>query len=111
MKTLLWLIFLLLIGAPRIGALAQSDDRPITRDELIKLIKESGPRPRLSQSDIAGEVARRGVSLTLDDKTVDELKQAGAQTFLIESIRHSIEDAATPKEAHGGGRPGPAPTP
>jgi hypothetical protein len=96
------LTLLLIIGAPRTIALAQADSGPITRDELIKLIKESGPHPLKSQGDIAAEVGRRGVAFKLDEKTLDELKKAGAKAFLIESIERSTEAAgraiATPND-------------
>lgn len=68
---------------------------PMTENELLVLIKHSGPG-KISQSDIAAEVSRRGIGFQLSDQIIAELRNAGAETFLIESIKHSTVDAGLP---------------
>ncbi|HUK91474.1 MAG TPA: hypothetical protein VLZ81_13810, partial [Blastocatellia bacterium] len=55
----------------------------------------AGPR-QLSQGDIASMVAKRGLAFKLDDDALAELKKAGAQSILLDSIQRSAEDAARP---------------
>jgi hypothetical protein len=69
---------------------------PITKEELIAMIKKAGPR-QLSQGDIGLQVDKRGLAFKLNEGTIAELRKAGAQTILIDSIQHSAEEAAQPK--------------
>jgi len=87
-----------MIATPCARAVAQDNSSPLTKDELINVIKQSGPRPRISQGDIAEAVERRGIGFKLDEQTIEELKQAGAKASLIESIKHSVEDAGRSKQ-------------
>ena len=77
-------------------ARAQDKPGPIAKDELIALIKKAGPR-QLSQGDIASMVAKRGLAFKLDDDAVAELRKAGAQSILLDSIQRSAADAARPQ--------------
>ncbi|HEY6332354.1 MAG TPA: hypothetical protein VI756_23720, partial [Blastocatellia bacterium] len=97
------LLFTLSLGAAGFSqtnpaASGQQKTAPITKEELIAMIKKAGPR-QLSQGDIALQVDKRGLAFKLDDQAIAELKAAGAQSLLIDSIKHSTEDAAAPKEA------------
>ena len=78
------------------GTPAQQETGPITKQELISLIKQRGPE-RIPQGDIADMVASRGLAFKLDDQVLQELRAAGAQEFLIQSIKQSVADASMPR--------------
>ena len=54
------IIFCGLLSAGRIG-LGQEKKTPLGKEEIIQLLKQATGR-RLSQGDIAGEVAQRGIA-------------------------------------------------
>jgi hypothetical protein len=64
----------------------QDKAAPFSKTELLALLRQSASR-RLSQGDIIEQVEQRGISFAVDEATINELKQAGARTFLIESIK------------------------
>lgn len=72
------------------------DTLPVSKDEILSMLKNSSPR-RVSQADIADAVLQRGINFTLDDKTIEEFRQAGARSFLLDAIKHAIQDADRPK--------------
>ena len=69
---------------------------PITRQEINSQLKEAEAR-RLSQADIAAEVERRGIAFTVDDKTLSELRRAGARSFLLDTIQRASKSAGRPQ--------------
>src|SRR5689334_17210606 len=73
----------------------QDKAAPFSKPELISLLRQSASR-RLSQGDIIEQVEQRGISFAVDDATVNELKQAGARTFLIESIKRLGRNGGQP---------------
>ncbi len=84
----------LLIGCViSIAALAQDQQAPFTKDELLRRLKPIAGQ-RYEQGDLAGEIAQRGIAFKLDEKTLDEFRQAGAREFLITSLRRAAANAA-----------------
>ena len=97
-RFILILGLVLAVGLGFAGARASvhQNTRSMTKDEILSLLKGSGPR-RVSQEDIADDVIRRGIDFSPDDKTVEEFRQAGARAFLLDAIKHAVEEAARPK--------------
>src|SRR5215469_2921643 len=70
-------------------------DKPLTKDEIIEMLKRVGPR-QLSQGDIAAEIDRRGIDFVADEKALDDLRKAGARSFILISVQHAGDDVAGP---------------
>ena len=86
------------VGArPRAGQAA----KPFSKSELISLVKraETGPR-EASQGDVALEIQRRGIDFAVDERVLDEFRQAGARLFLLNAIRHTYEQAKKARMEH-----------
>ncbi|HYL97639.1 MAG TPA: hypothetical protein VEZ90_01700, partial [Blastocatellia bacterium] len=81
---------------PAAARAGQDKAGPMTREELITLVRQRGPQ-RVTEGDIADMVAAQGLAFKLDDRFLQELRAAGAQEFLIESLKHSEEQAALPR--------------
>src|SRR5438477_10559716 len=88
------IIFCGLLSAGRIG-LGQEKKTPLGKEEIIQLLKQATGR-RLSQGDIAGEVAQRGIAFPIDDQVLEELRQAGARAVLLDEIRRAGGKAEPP---------------
>src|SRR5215216_4320103 len=73
----------------------QASAAPLSKQEIISMLKQVGQR-QLSQADIAVEIEQRGIGFGVDEKVVNELRQAGARSFLIDAIK---------RMANSGGRP------
>lgn len=74
-----------LISSLGISVCGQDQDAPFTKAEILRLLKPA-PGSRSSQGDLAGEITRRGIAFAADEKTLGELRKAGARSFLIEAI-------------------------
>src|SRR5262249_17408415 len=61
--------------------------------EILRLLKPT-PGARYEQGDLAGEIAQRGIAFPVDEKTLDELRRAGAHSFVIDAIQKAAENAA-----------------
>ena len=86
MKRIVPISTLLLALSAIAGArVVQQATGTISKQELISMLKDSEGR-RLSQPDIAAEVRRRGIGFAADEKTLEELRLAGAQPFLLDAI-------------------------
>jgi hypothetical protein len=75
-------------------ALGQESNKPFTKEEILQRLKPM-PGQRYEQGDLAAEIAQRGLAFTVDEKTLAELRKAGARSFLIDAI----EQVAHPKPA------------
>jgi hypothetical protein len=108
-KIAISLIFSLLILGHT--AASQEKTQPITKEEIIALLKKTDQRS-LSQSEIVDEVERRGLAFKADAQILGELKQNGARVFLIDAVKRlsdnggkapvvpaEIEDEATREKA------------
>src|SRR5262249_51413280 len=69
---------------------------PITKAELIALIKKTGARS-ITQGEIASEVEQRGIAFAVDEKTLNELQQNGARTFLLDAIKRVASNGGKPQ--------------
>jgi hypothetical protein len=74
---------------------ARDSDKPFSRDEILEMLKKVGPR-QLSQGDIAAEIDRRGINFIADEKTLEELRHAGARSFVVIAVQHASDDVAGP---------------
>ena len=59
------------------------------------MLKESEAH-RISQADIATEVSRRVIAFSGDEKTMSELRLAGARSFLLDAIDRAARNAGRP---------------
>ncbi|HEU0179669.1 MAG TPA: hypothetical protein VFV58_36020 [Blastocatellia bacterium] len=74
----------------------QEAKKPLTKQEILRLLKPT-PGTRYEQGDLAGEIAQRGIAFPVDEKTLDELRKAGARSFVIDAIQKAAQNAA-PKQ-------------
>jgi hypothetical protein len=89
------LICLLPFNIVGLTALAQEKPQPLSRQELVALLKQAGTRS-LTQSDIVAEVERRGIAFAIDEKVLNELRQEGARSFLLDVIKRSGDKGGQP---------------
>src|SRR5437588_2881443 len=87
-KTLLAAILLFGLFAATAVSFGQEKKSPLSKEEIIQLLKQATGR-RLSQGDIAGEVAQRGIAFPIDNQVLEELRQAGARAVLLDEIRRA----------------------
>src|SRR5262249_43078827 len=119
-KSLLALVFLLGLGSPaqtrgsreigsarsiagsrQSGTGRQShatprDEAPLSVGEIISMLEQSGAG-KVSQGDIAAQVFKRGISFTPDDRSIEEIRQAGGELFLLDTIQRAREPITPPK--------------
>jgi hypothetical protein len=95
--------FVLAAGASGMVS-AHQKKAPLTKPELLALLKQA-PEHRGGQADVADEITERGLAFKLDEKTLDECRQAGARGFLLDAIRRA-GGLTTPTPSSG-----PAPSP
>lgn len=78
------------------GAYAQDNTQPVSKAEVLAALKKD-QTTRVEQGELAAQINNRGVNFELNDVVVEELKKAGARSFLIESIKQAIEDGKRPR--------------
>jgi hypothetical protein len=71
----------------------QEAKKPFTKPEILRLLNPT-PGTRYEQGDLAGEIAQRGVAFPADEMTLDELRNAGARSFVIDAIQKAAQNAA-----------------
>jgi hypothetical protein len=76
------------------NAVGQEFKKPFTKQEILRLLKPT-PGTSYEQDDLAGEIARRGVAFPVDEKRLDELRKAGARSFVIDAIQKAAQNAAS----------------
>jgi hypothetical protein len=74
----------------------QENKPPFTKAEILRLLKPA-PGVRFEQGDLAGEIAQRGIAFPVDEKTLVELRKAGARSFLIEAIQRAAQNPTRPQ--------------
>ena len=72
------------------------DDKPLSIREIISMLQQSGAG-KMSQGDIAAQVFKRGISFTPDERAIEQIRQAGAELFLLDTIQRVAENAPPPK--------------
>ncbi len=76
----------------------QDSAKPFTKDEILRALKvKPAPGKRDAQGDLAGEIEARGIAFPADEKILEEFRQAGARTFVIEAIKQAAANANRPK--------------
>lgn len=92
MKTTIFAAFLLwTCSAVGVSVFGQENKPPFTKEEVLRLLKPV-PGTRYEQGDLAGEIAQRGIAFPADEKTLAELRKAGARSFLIEAIQTAAKN-------------------
>jgi hypothetical protein len=76
------------------NGVGQEAKKPFTKPEILRLLNTT-PGTRYEQGDLAGEIAQRGVAFLLDEETLDELRKAGARSFVIDAIQKAAQNAAS----------------
>ena len=72
------------------------NDKPLSLREIISLLEQSGAG-KMSQGDIAAQVFKRGINFTPNERAIEEIRQAGAELFLLDTIQRVAENAPPPK--------------
>ncbi|HYP27269.1 MAG TPA: DUF4148 domain-containing protein [Blastocatellia bacterium] len=90
-SSVLFLAFSLTAGAVP----SQDGKAPLTRQELLALLKQAESR-QVPQADIAAEVESRGIAFAIDEKALAEFQKAGARSFLLDSIRRAGQNPGKP---------------
>lgn len=109
MKKLMGVAWWLLCVALVLG---QDNAKPFTKEELLRVLKPA-PGKRVEQGDLAGEIAARGIAFPADEKTLEEFRNAGARSFVLDAIKQAAIDATRPKlqiPPTGAAAPPPSPT-
>ena len=70
---------------------AQKSSKPITKDEVISLLKGEVSSPRIAEL-----VRERGISFAVTRSTETQLREAGATEELLKALRQAAPRAATP---------------
>jgi hypothetical protein len=76
------------------NGVGQEAKKPFTKPEILRLLNPT-PGTRYEDGDLAGAIAQRGVDFPLDEKTLDELRKAGARSFVIDAIQKAAQNAAS----------------
>ena len=84
---------------------AQKSAKPITKDEVISLLKGGVPSPRLAEL-----VRERSISFAVTRQTETQLREAGATDELLGALRQAAPRAATPSRPPAGPPSAPAST-
>jgi len=87
-------VVIVVLSAPNTSALPRQ--APLTKQEIISMLKQSAPR-KVSQAEIVAEVEQRGISFAVNDKVLGEMAEAGARSFLIEAIKRAGKSVGRPE--------------
>jgi hypothetical protein len=97
MKTVVLTAILLLMLSQGAGAWsAQEAGGPLTKQEIFSRLKDANAR-HSSQADIAAEINHRGIAFAVDQKSLSEFRQAGARSFLLDTIERAGNNVGQPQ--------------
>ena len=97
MKSIVLTAILLLVALPGVRAWSVQDGGgPVTKQEVFSRLKDAQAR-HLSQADIATEINRRGIAFTVDQGVLNQFRQAGARSFLLDTIEHASNSPGRPQ--------------
>jgi hypothetical protein len=82
-------------GARQSGS-ASKDEGPLGIREIISMLEQS-EAGKMSQGDIAAQVFKRGINFTPNERAIEEIRQAGAELFLLDTVQRAREAATPPK--------------
>lgn len=85
----------LTLCATTFAGFAQDKKSPVTKDEILTFLKAS-PGRRIEQADLAGEIALRGVAFPVTEQVLEEIRQAGGRSFLLDAIRNTLKKEEPP---------------
>lgn len=74
----------------------QDKNAPVTKQEILTFLKTMTGR-RVEQSELAGEISQRGVAFPVNEQTLEELRLAGARSFLLDAIRNTLKKEEPPE--------------
>lgn len=100
MKKLMALVSALILASCLAAtSFAQDQKSPVTKEEILSFLKTKVDK-RTEQGDLAAEIAQRGVAFPVTEGVLEELRKAGARSFLLDAIRDSVkkEEPAPPPE-------------
>src|SRR5713226_1009113 len=98
-KTIALTAILLLILSPEVRAWSAQDPvGPLTKQEIFSRLKDAEAH-HSSQADIAAEINHRGIAFAVDQKILSEFRQAGARSFLLDTIQRSGKNLGQPQVA------------
>jgi hypothetical protein len=80
---------LLLLFSLVLTGFGQEQRAPFTKEEILRLLKPA-PGKRVEQGELAGEIAARGIAFSVDEKTLEEFRKAGARSFVIEAMQKAV---------------------
>jgi hypothetical protein len=69
---------------------------PVTKQELLSRIRDAEAH-HVSQVDIVGEIDKRGIAFTVDEKLRIELRKLGARSFLLGAIERAGHNQGKPQ--------------
>jgi hypothetical protein len=75
---------------------ASKDEKPLSIGEIISMLDESRA-DKMSQGDIAAQVFKRGISFPPNERAIEQIRQAGGELFLLDTIQRVSESANEPK--------------
>jgi hypothetical protein len=75
---------------------AQEKKSPVSKQELLRLLRPTPGARSMEQGDIAGQILERGIAFPVDEQTLSEFRRAGARSFLIEAIEKAAKQALEP---------------
>jgi len=88
-----------LIWSPEVRAWSAQDPvGPLTKQEIFSRLKDAEAH-HSSQADIAAEINHRGIAFAVDQKILSEFRQAGARSFLLDTIQRSGKNLGQPQVA------------
>ncbi|MGH9802563.1 MAG: hypothetical protein ACRD82_19535 [Blastocatellia bacterium] len=88
------IVFCFALAVTAVG-LAQDKKSPVTKEEILTFLKTKADR-RIEQGEMAGEISQRGVAFPITDENLEELRKAGARSFLLDAIRNSVKKEEPP---------------
>jgi hypothetical protein len=75
---------------------SKRDENPVSIGEIMAMLEQSAAG-KISQGDIAARVFNRGINFTPNERAIEQIQQAGAELFLLDTIQRAGESATQPK--------------
>ncbi len=95
MKKILALVSAFVVACCLLVTGFAQDQKPVTKEEILTFLKAKADK-RIEQGELAGQIAERGVTFPITDAVLEELRKAGARSFLLDAIRDSVKKEEPP---------------